>query len=256
MAPRSSRTAVLQRRCEKLSEVGLSGLSSPGTPRSDWAAGANAGRCFAGCDVGSATGTTLRKVSPGTGRCSGLLQLAGAGEKGHRSESSSFKTPACSSSVNARGHKWVLAKKTPRGGSQRSFSPNCRLGATPRAKLIATAAQTRQVNPSQQNAQWHHKPGTRRQFSSFPHHFLITNKEHSLFHLKNRLHHLNDLSLSKTNPCRAVGAQLPTHLRKTFSGLVSRFKNRSTDNSLAVLNAEYCLLHCLVLQENDLTCSL
>lgn len=155
---------------EKLSAVGLAGLSSPGTPRSDWAAGANAARCFAGCDAGSATGTRLRKVSPGTGCCSGHLQLAGGRE---RAEVRAQLFRSACLLLRLRLSTPVVAnesqeKNTPRGGSQRSFSPDCRVGATPRAKLIAAAAQTRQVNPSQQNAQWHHKPGTRGQFSSLP----------------------------------------------------------------------------------------
>lgn len=78
------------------------------------------------------------------------------------------------SSINAHVCKWDLEKRpwaTPcRCGmeAERSFSPDCRVGDNPRAKLIAGAALTWQVNCLQQNAQWHHKPGTARQFLSVP----------------------------------------------------------------------------------------
>lgn len=52
----------------------LASAACPGTPRSGWAVGASAGRRSAGCGAGSATGTTLQKVSPGTAHCSGHLQ--------------------------------------------------------------------------------------------------------------------------------------------------------------------------------------
>ena len=148
--------------------LGLPELSSPGTPRSDWAAGANAGRHFAGCDVGSATGTRLRKVSPGTGCCSAHLQLDG-GRKGRSQWAAPSKClPAFeASSTNARVRNKALTASQP-----------CRV--KPKGVSARTAGwEPTPEQSSQQIAQWHHKPGTGRQVFKHapPSPFLFSHKE-------------------------------------------------------------------------------
>lgn len=182
---------------------GLSEHSSPGTPRSGWAVGVSAGRRSAGCGVGSATVTTLQKVSPGTAHCSGHLQLHG-GRKGNIREKLLQNICLLRQHPSVPGfakEPWrtALSDTSLGGGSWREFQPQSK--AQGHNCTAMNLAQNKRHSDTVSQALENH-------FQASSHHFLINNKEYFSFHLKTKLHHLNAVSPQNTEFLWSSGCSL------------------------------------------------